>query len=58
MSDNYDKLDLIGSGTYGKVWLVSCRENQRKYVIKEIQVCTYVKFSAAEFKSIFLQNSI
>ncbi|XP_064638365.1 probable serine/threonine-protein kinase nek3 [Lineus longissimus] len=38
MGDKYKKIELIGSGTFGRVWLVSAEKTGRKYAIKEIQV--------------------
>ena len=38
MADKYHKVSVIGSGTFGKVWLVVNRELARPYVIKEIAV--------------------
>ncbi|KAK2190241.1 hypothetical protein NP493_85g02041 [Ridgeia piscesae] len=38
MADKYHKVSVIGSGTFGKVWLVVNREMARPYVIKEIAV--------------------
>ena len=38
MADSYQKLELIGSGTFGRVWLVEALKSRKRYVIKEIQV--------------------
>jgi NIMA (never in mitosis gene a)-related kinase len=38
MGDKYKKVELIGSGTFGRVWLVWAEKTHRKYAIKEIQV--------------------
>ena len=38
--DNYIKLRLIGSGSFGTVWLIRSKSNQRNYVLKEIPLCT------------------
>ena len=38
MSDKYQKLSVIGSGTFGRVWLVRHTQTGRKYVLKEVAV--------------------
>ena len=38
MGEKYRKIELIGSGTFGRVWLVLADKTNRKYAIKEIQV--------------------
>lgn len=38
MAGNFDKLEVIGSGTFGRVWLARAKSTLKKYVIKEIQV--------------------
>ena len=38
MAGNFSRLDCIGSGSFGKVWLVEYTTNRRKYVLKEIKV--------------------
>ena len=34
--DSYTKLRIIGTGSFGTVWLVRSKSNQRNYVLKEI----------------------
>ncbi|CAH1781892.1 unnamed protein product [Owenia fusiformis] len=38
MASDFEKLRVIGTGTFGRAWLVKSNKNKRKYVIKEIQV--------------------
>jgi len=38
MAGKYDRLDLIGSGTFGRAWLVRRVTTGRRYVLKEIRV--------------------
>jgi len=38
MAGKYDRLDLIGSGTYGRAWLVQRTTTGRRYVLKEVKV--------------------
>ncbi|XP_013408054.1 serine/threonine-protein kinase Nek3-like [Lingula anatina] len=38
MAENYEKESVIGSGTFGRAWLVVSKINKRKYVLKEILV--------------------
>ena len=38
MSGKYDKVEMIGSGTFGNAWLVLKADTGRKYVLKEVQV--------------------
>jgi len=38
MSGKYERLDLIGSGTFGRAWLVRRLTTGRRYVLKEIKV--------------------
>jgi len=37
--DKYSKLKILGYGAFGKAWLVSCKESNTAYVIKEISIC-------------------
>jgi NIMA (never in mitosis gene a)-related kinase len=34
--DNYTKLRIIGTGSFGTVWLARSKEKHRNYVLKEI----------------------
>jgi NIMA (never in mitosis gene a)-related kinase 1/4/5 len=36
--DQYEKLKMLGKGTYGKAWLVKDRISGQQYVLKEIKV--------------------
>ena len=36
--DKYERIRLLGSGTYGKAWLVRNRVSRKLFVIKEIKV--------------------
>lgn len=38
MASEFVRLDCIGSGSFGKVWLVRYSANGRSYVLKEVQV--------------------
>jgi len=38
MAGKYERLDLIGSGTFGRAWLVRRLTTGRRYVLKEIRV--------------------
>ena len=38
MASEFVRLDCIGSGSFGKVWLVRYSANGRNYVLKEVQV--------------------
>ena len=38
MADRFKKHELIGAGTFGKVWLAICSDNQQKYAVKEVKV--------------------
>ena len=38
MAGKYDRVDLIGSGTFGRAWLVRRRTTGRQYVLKEMKV--------------------
>ncbi|XP_050417873.1 serine/threonine-protein kinase Nek5 isoform X2 [Patella vulgata] len=36
MAGEYEKLRILGSGTFGKSWLSQCKSSQTEYVLKEI----------------------
>lgn len=36
LNNKYTKVKLIGTGTFGKAWLVSSCHSRRSYVIKEV----------------------
>lgn len=38
MAGEYEKLELLGSGSYGKAWLVNCSKRNRHAVLKEIRL--------------------
>jgi len=38
MAGKYDRLDMIGSGTFGRAWLVRRRTTGKQYVMKEMRV--------------------
>ncbi|XP_014668210.1 PREDICTED: serine/threonine-protein kinase Nek5-like [Priapulus caudatus] len=38
MAGKYKRLELVGSGTFGKAWLVQSKSSSKRYVIKEINV--------------------
>ena len=38
MAEQYEKIEILGEGTFGKAWLVRRIQSSRKYVIKEIKV--------------------
>ncbi|GFQ96025.1 hypothetical protein TNCT_390221 [Trichonephila clavata] len=38
MTANYDKVRVIGSGTFGNVWLVKSKLSRHSYVLKEINL--------------------
>ena len=38
MAGKYERLDLIGSGTFGRAWLVRRVTSGRRYVLKEVKV--------------------
>ena len=38
MANAYEKIKIIGSGSFGKAWLVTLKKNNLKYVLKEIKV--------------------
>jgi len=38
MAGKYERVDLIGSGTFGRAWLVRRVTTGREYVLKEIKV--------------------
>lgn len=38
MATKYDKVKVIGRGTFGQVWLAEDRRTRRQVVIKQIQV--------------------
>ena len=38
MAEKYDRLDVIGAGTFGRAWLVRRRTTGRQYVMKELKV--------------------
>jgi len=38
MAGKYDRVDLIGSGTFGRAWLVRRVTTGREYVMKELKV--------------------
>jgi serine/threonine protein kinase len=37
-SQRYDKIKLLGSGTFGEAWLVKSNQSGRHYVIKEMKM--------------------
>ena len=43
MAGEYNKLRVIGSGSFGTVWLVANRETAKHYVIKEVNVSGLAK---------------
>ncbi|ESO95840.1 hypothetical protein LOTGIDRAFT_227195 [Lottia gigantea] len=43
MAGDYDKLHVLGSGTYGKAWLAIVKSSQRQCVLKEIKVSDMTK---------------
>ena len=36
--ENYTKLRIIGTGSFGTVWLIRSKEKHRNYVLKEISL--------------------
>ena len=38
MAEKYDKVEIIGSGSFGKAWLALRADTGKKCVLKEIQV--------------------
>lgn len=38
MAGVYEKLELLGSGSYGKAWLVNSPKKNKKAVLKEIRL--------------------
>lgn len=36
--ENYTKLRIIGTGSFGTVWLIRTKERRRNYVLKEISL--------------------
>lgn len=38
MASEFVRLDCIGAGSFGKVWLVRYTPNGRSYVLKEVHV--------------------
>lgn len=38
--DRYHKLNMIGNGTFGSVWLVESKTSGNKYAVKELSVRT------------------
>lgn len=38
MAGEYEKLELLGSGSYGKAWLVNCPRKNKQAVLKEIRL--------------------
>ncbi|KAL8563476.1 hypothetical protein ACOMHN_011955 [Nucella lapillus] len=38
MAGQYEKVKLLGSGSYGKAWLANCRSKKRQVVVKEIKL--------------------
>ena len=36
--DNYERIRMLGKGSYGKAWLVQDRNSREHFVIKEIRV--------------------
>ena len=38
MVDNYERVRILGAGTYGKAWLVREKKSQQLFVMKEIKV--------------------
>lgn len=38
MAGEFDRIECIGSGSFGKVWLVRYTVTGRKYVLKEVLV--------------------
>ena len=38
MAGRYDRLRIVGSGTFGRAWLVRRPDTDKKYVMKEMKV--------------------
>jgi serine/threonine protein kinase len=38
MVDKYERVRILGSGTYGRAWLVKEKKSQQQFVMKEIKV--------------------
>ncbi|XP_033101859.1 probable serine/threonine-protein kinase nek3 [Anneissia japonica] len=38
MANKFEKIRVIGSGSFGQAWLVCSKQSRRKYVVKEMQV--------------------
>ncbi|XP_071941131.1 uncharacterized protein [Antedon mediterranea] len=38
MANKFEKIRVIGSGSFGQAWLVCSKQSKRKYVVKEMQV--------------------
>ncbi|CAF1122215.1 unnamed protein product [Rotaria sordida] len=41
--EKYNKLKLIGSGAFGQAWLVQPKEEEKKFVMKEIKIAKMAK---------------
>ena len=50
--DGYTKLRIIGTGSFGTVWLIRSKLNQRNYVLNEIPL------SVKEKKRTFVLNEV
>jgi serine/threonine protein kinase len=38
MAGEYEKVELLGAGSFGKAWLVNCSKKRRQAVLKEIRL--------------------
>ncbi|CAF2765027.1 unnamed protein product [Rotaria sp. Silwood2] len=41
--EKYNKIKLIGSGAFGQAWLVQSKEEEKKFVMKEIKIAKMAK---------------
>ncbi|KAK6190468.1 hypothetical protein SNE40_002330 [Patella caerulea] len=43
MAGEYEKLEVLGSGTFGTAWLANMKSSRKKCVLKEIKVSDMTK---------------
>eukprot|EP00048_Salpingoeca_helianthica_P017567 m.237882 g.237882 ORF g.237882 m.237882 type:complete len:523 (+) comp21461_c0_seq1:196-1764(+) len=56
MVDKYNKLRVLGSGTYGRAWLVKEKETQQQFVMKEIKVANKRELEEAKTEAELLSK--
>ncbi len=56
MVDKYDKVRILGSGTYGRAWLVKLRKSGEPFVMKEIKVANKRELDEAKTEGDLLRQ--